>query len=142
MKKRYPIVIEPDYSAQLCREPSAEDKCNEVPPEFISEFSENKNCVGLTLKVLNSINPDKWPDWWRHLQADDRHHNWEVRVSFYLGNGALDLPAYLGTVTGPDGVSHQLADKLSSAEPSPMREIVGKTCALASGAINGGTVEL
>jgi hypothetical protein len=138
---KYPIVIYPGYSSQLCRSPSGEDKCYEVPSQFISEFAENKNCVGLTLRVVNSTQPDKWPHWWLTLLAADNHPYWVVRISLMLGNDALDLPPYIGDVVGPDEISHELDEDLTSASPAPMREMVGKTCALANGAIKGGTVE-
>ena len=141
IKRLDPIVIYPGYSRQRCAEPSPADKCYEVPPAFISEFAENKNCVGLTLKVLNSTEPDKWPDWWRQLQNDDHHRYWLVRIDFDFNLSAFDLPPYLGDVVGPDEVSHRLDDDLTSTTASPMREIVGKACALASGAIKGGKVE-
>jgi hypothetical protein len=124
-KKAYPIVIYPDYSFLLCRQPSLEEKCNEVPPAFIAQFAENKTCVGLTLKVLNSTDPHKLPRWWFQKE---RNPYWLVRVRLYDND-----PAYLGTLTGPDGVSHDVTSYLPNTDPSQMREIVGKTCALASG---------
>jgi hypothetical protein len=135
-RKSYPIVIYPDYSFLLCRSASVEEKCNEVPSEFIAQFAENKACVGLTLKVLNSTDPQKWPPWWRELQSDQHHPYWLVRVGLFEND-----PSYIGTATGPDGVSHDVSSYLPNADPAQMREIVVKTCALASGTPRGGKVE-
>ena len=142
VKKPFPIVIYPGYSYQLCSSPSAEAKCYEVPSAFIAEFTENSRCAGLTLKVVNSADPEKLPDWWKQLQIDEHHRYWFVRIMFDSRLSAIDLPQYIGEVIGPDGVSHQLGDDLSSTDLSPMRAIVGKTCALASGEkLRGGKVE-
>ncbi len=142
VKKPLPIVIYPGYSYQLCSRPSAEAKCYEVPSAFIAEFTENSRCAGLTLKVVNSTDPEKSPDWWRQLRIDEHHRYWFVRIMFDARLSAIDLPPYIGEVVGPDGVSHQLGDDLSSTDLSPMRAIVGKTCALASGEkLRGGNVE-
>jgi hypothetical protein len=142
VRKPFPIIIYPGYSYQLCSKPTPESKCYEVPSEFIAEFTENSHCAGLTLKVVNSTEPEKLPHWYWELVDNKRHPFWFVRIMFDPRLSVIDLPQYIGEVIGPDGVSHQLGNDLSSTDPSPMRAIVGKTCALASGEkLRGGNVE-
>lgn len=140
VRKPFPIVIYPGYSYQLCSKPTPESKCYEVPSTFVAEFTENSRCVGLTLKVVNSTEPEKLPHWYWELVNNNRHPYWFVRVS--LVDGLYDYPTYLGTVVGPDEVSHDVSSSLPNTDNSQMREVVGKTCALASGEkLRGGNVE-